>query len=260
MKLFYLDESGNTGDKRDDPTQPYHLLAAVVADETQVRNVENAVRVLAEQYFPNQAADRDFEFHGYEIHKGKGNYFTGLPVTTRIAIMDGLIGIIAAHQLPVLYALIDKPKCYASQHPHLLAFTLLAERIEDYLRANGALGLLVADENEEIEQRLIDDLDRFKEYSTGFGYRSTKLSCVVDSLHFVKSNNNWLIQLADVAAFALLRGIRTHEALWAQYQAAKPFGTPFDAWATANASPKHLTELRHYQALQPMLRASKRFP
>lgn len=27
MKLFYLDESGNTGDKRDDPSQPYYLLA-----------------------------------------------------------------------------------------------------------------------------------------------------------------------------------------------------------------------------------------
>jgi len=27
MKLFYLDEAGNTGDKRDAPSQPYHLLA-----------------------------------------------------------------------------------------------------------------------------------------------------------------------------------------------------------------------------------------
>lgn len=75
MILVYIDESGNTGTRTDDPMQPYHLLSAIVVEDTKIKIIENEIRTLGFKYFGAASRNTDFEFHGYEIHKGKGRYF-----------------------------------------------------------------------------------------------------------------------------------------------------------------------------------------
>lgn len=263
MKLIYIDESGNTGTKTDDPHQPHHLLAALVVDETQVRAIEEDVRVLGLKHFGAASRNTDFEFHGYEIHKGKGRYFAGMKLHVRIQVMDDLIEIVKKHGIEIIYAMVDKSRNKAELHPHQLAFLFLVERIEDYLKHRKALGLLIADENRDIEQRLIDDLERFKTLNTGFGYRPTKAEHLIDSIHFVRSNNNHLIQLADIVAFMLLRGMRVKQELTAKFQEQKaslPADAQYVKWAEENAAELQKADLRYIEIIERHVKVSKTFP
>lgn len=256
MKLFYIDESGNTGTRSDDIMQPYHLIAALAVDDVNVRAIENDVRTLGLKHFGEVSRNTDFEFHGYEIHKGKGRYFSKLKVEQRIEVMDDLLSVIKSYGLQIIYTVINKQATKAKLHPHQLAFLFLIERIEDYLIKENSLGLLVADENRDIEQRLIDDLERFKTIDTGFGYRPTKIDHIIDSLHFVKSHNNHLIQLADIVAYILLRYKRVKEELLKIYNVERNnydgmslFPSWLD-WVEQNASLRQKTELKHGNLLQ----------
>jgi len=251
MKLIYIDESGNTGTRTDDINQPYHLLAALIIDDINVRQIENDVRMLGFKHFDIRSQNTDFEFHGYEIHKGKGVYFSKVKVEKRIEIMNELLYIVKNHNLQIVYTLINKTTTQAKLHPHQLAFLYLVEGIENYLSKKNSLGLLIADENDDIEQRLIDDLERFKNLDVKFGYRAIKAEHIIDSVHFVKSNNNHLIQLADIVAYVLLRGRRTHDesALIYEKQGGEPSIGNFDGWVQRNASLKQKTELRHKEIL-----------
>jgi hypothetical protein len=266
MKLIYIDESGNTGTRSDDILQPYHLIAAMVVDDSVVRAIENDIRMLGLKHFGEVSRNTNFEFHGYEIHKGKGRYFSKLKIEQRIEIMDDLLEIIKNYNLKIIYTLINKLANTAKLHPHQLAFLFLIELIEDYLIKEESLGLLIADENRDIEQRLIDDLERFKTVDTGFGYRSTKVDHIVDSLHFVKSHNNHLIQLADIVAYVLLRGKKVKKDLNRAYWQHKRlvenkilFSGELD-WIEQNSTLRQKIELKHIKLLVGHLFSFKEFP
>lgn len=265
MKLIYIDESGNTGTRIDDTGQPYHLLIALVVDDFNVRAIENEIRLLGLKHFGSLSQNTDFEFHGYEIHKGKGRYFSKIKIEKRIEIIEDLLSIVKNYKLQIVYTLINKLTAKSKLHPHQLGFLFLIERIEDYLVRENSLGLLIADENRDIEQRLIDDLERFKTVDTGFGYRPTKALHIIDSLHFVKSNNNHLIQLADVVAYIFLRGERTHEELSKAYserrhQKSVEVLPEWAEWVEQHATQKQKAELRHKAMLAFQGFIGKEFP
>lgn len=257
MKLIYMDEAGNTG-TRLDPDQPIHLLSAVIVDETQVRQIEIDMRAIAERYFGETAGRSLPEFHGYEICKGRG-VFKKMTVDTRIALMGELVGVITAHNLAIGYTGIDKLRYRVSAHPHQLAFLFLVERIEDLLRNANVLGLIISDENHDMEQTLIDDIDQYKRKDTGWGYRPTPINCIIDTIHFVRSKNNWLIQLADVVAYLVLRGIRTyrHITKLPDYHGSR---LPLREWVDRNASSSQKLDIDFLLRLQPLLKFAKMFP
>jgi hypothetical protein len=264
MKLIYIDESGNTGTRIDDLAQPYHLLSALVVDEMDIRSIENDVRMLGFKYFGADSQNTDFEFHGYEVHKGKGRYFSKIKIEKRIDIMDDLLNLIRQYNLQIIYSLVDKVRNKISLHPHQLCFLLLVNKIEDYLAKKNSLGLLVADENHDISQRLIDDLERFKTIllrtnETGFGEQAIKAERIVDSIHFVKSKNNHIIQLADVVAYVFLRGQKTCEELQLRMDCSRAEFL-LQNWSELQASPKQKTELKHFSMLQFQPFIGMRYP
>ncbi|WP_419837874.1 DUF3800 domain-containing protein [Candidatus Poriferisodalis sp.] len=53
MLFCYLDESGNTGSRLDDPVQPYHYLAAVIVREDRVSDHIAAQRVTWRTRWPS---------------------------------------------------------------------------------------------------------------------------------------------------------------------------------------------------------------
>lgn len=181
-------------------------------------------------------------------------------MTIALEIMKDLIGILASHGAKIGYAAVDKEKCWASHHPHQLAFLFLVERIEDLLKNEGSLGLLIADENHEMEQRLVDDLEIFKTQSTRFGWRPTKIEHVVDSIHFVRSRNNHLIQLADVVAYIFLRGKRCKDLLFSQYLEDKLPKPRFDEWQNQTAERAQKVDLELLDLVTELTTFSKVFP
>jgi Protein of unknown function (DUF3800) len=85
----------------------------------------------------------------------------------------------------------------------------LIERIDEFCAARNALALVVADEHSETQTALLSDLRAFQERGT-WGYRARRVDHVIDTIHFVPSDTNRLIQGADLAAF-IARRFQSHE-------------------------------------------------
>ncbi len=266
MKLIYMDESGHTG--RDiNAQQPMHYLVALCVDEQKVLPVERAIRTLAFSHLGADASNTDFEFKGHGLRSGKGHYFEKLHVKQRQELTQALLTLLAQHDISVIWAGVDKARSMAKLHPQQLSFLLVVERVDQWLKnqdadASGSppcLGLLIADEFDELEQRLIDDLERYKTQHVDFGYRMKPLERVIDSVHFVRSFNNPLIQLADVTAYFLNRGRATRAHLWGKYQQTD---TPLDwlAWQASHARPAEKFDLQLLTIIQASVRHDKVFP
>ncbi|HYH80248.1 MAG TPA: DUF3800 domain-containing protein [Longimicrobium sp.] len=72
----------------------------------------------------------------------------------------------------------------------------------------GVTVLIVSDEEKEVESQVVEDLHRYKEMGTSFGYKPVDLTCIVDNVHWVKSHNSRLMQLADLCAYVCQRQAR----------------------------------------------------
>jgi hypothetical protein len=265
VKLIYMDESGHTGtDKNAD--QPLHYLAAVCIDEQKVRAVEREIQTIAFTALGAVANNTDFEFKGHGLRSGKGRYFTGLPTAKRIELVAELLALLKKHDIRVIWAAVDKAKSLAKLHPQQLCFLLVVERVEQWLRkqdiAGGplTLGLLVADEFDELEQRLIDDLNRYKDNCVDFGFKLKPVERVIDLVHFVRSFNNPLIQLADLVAYFLNRGNPTRKRLMPVWRGEPAGSANFKGWCAEHAKPAEQADLRFLEIIQPAVVASKVFP
>jgi DNA polymerase IIIc chi subunit len=113
----------------------------------------------------------------------------------------------------------EKEKYYGKLNVQQSAFHLLVEKIEEHPQGYlNSYCLLIADEQDELEQKLIDDLDHFKQQGTTFGYKNIKVDRVIDSVHFVQSHNNYLMQLADVMCYIIRKSKESNKKLLAQWQ------------------------------------------
>lgn len=215
MYLAYMDECGNTGTNAD-ADQPIHFLGCLLVEDVSVRALEDQVRAIAAEYFPDIARRPRFEFHGVDLFGGKG-FFKGTDVGRRIAAAEALMRAASEHAAGFGYIGVNKLKSYANDHPHRICFTLMAERLEVWLKGKDSLALLISDENHEVEQHIINDILTFKSVSTQWGYKRVPVTRVIDTVHFVKSHNSPAIQVADVATFLKLKDIRTQHALFREY-------------------------------------------
>lgn len=203
MYLAYMDESGNTG-KKADPDQSIHYIGCLIVEDNKVRDLEDAVCDIGRTLFPDRFTEPRFEFHGIDLFSGSG-FFKGVKPEVRIDATRQIIAAANDHAAAFGHVGVDKEKSYANDHPHRICFTMLMERLEDYLEYRDALALLVSDENSEMEQDLIADIKTFKEANTKWGYKKKPIKRVIDSVHFVKSFNNPVIQAADVITWHLRR-------------------------------------------------------
>lgn len=219
MYLCYIDESGNTGNNLKDAQQPYLVLTALLVPPESIKAIERDIRDLAYRYFGAESRNTDFEFHGDHIYNGRGRYFSRISLDKRIDLFSALIDIAIRHEsIQIGYINVEKAGYYGNLHIQQVAFSLLVEKLEEKLGSLDSHGLLVADEQDELEQKLIDDLDHFKQHGTQFGYKKVNVERIIDSVHFVQSHNNYLIQLTDVICYLIRRKKEANDKLNAAYK------------------------------------------
>lgn len=213
MRLFYIDESGNTGTKHD-VNEPIHWLAAVGISASAVKAIENQMLSLALKYFPGRARRPDFEFHGSDLFSGRGEC-NGIAPAQRIKVYEEMMQLLSNYDCVLFIRGIDKQlhqqrareKSYIPEHPHQLASRYLFERIDEWLQnqqVNGQeplYGLLVADEQKEVERDAVKNFASWREWGTQRGYRARNIDFLIDTIHYVPSQDSWLIQLADCVVF-----------------------------------------------------------
>lgn len=242
MHLFYIDESGNTGANLDAPDQPIHWLVALCVTPEAVREFEREMRALALRYFPERALQPDFEFHGNHIYTRRGDC-RGWPAERAVELYSELMGIVARQNCAIFITGIDKAGLkrraaasgYDPAHPYGLALMYLLERIDEWLERQprgSNLGLLVADEQKEVDRQMVEKFASWRYRSTEFGLSRRSIRFLIDTLHYVPSQDSWLIQMADCLAY-----------LYARYQKIlREKGTARESYTAAEAAVVKLWE------------------
>jgi hypothetical protein len=235
MRLYYVDESGNTGLNLDSPDQPVHWVVALEFTPHAVKAIEAEMQALALRVFPGRARDSDFEFHGSDIFMGRGDC-SPLRVEERVALYGELLALVGRHGCALYLQGVDKARLRARAdtsgeppaHPHQLAFMHLLERIDEALErvqpdADTALyGLVMADEQKEMNREIVQRFAHWRHTGTERSGRARELKYLLDTIHYVPSHDSWLIQLVDCVAYVrnrygrVLREKGSHEARYSE--------------------------------------------
>lgn len=265
MKLIYLDEAGNTGSKAD-PDQPIHMIGSLIVDQSQVRPIEVRLNDLAERCrtlirAAGHLVPADpIEFHGTDLFGGRGA-FKAINPTARIALCEDIVTACQDGEAAFGYCAVDKMKLPGG-HPHMRCFQFTLERLQDHLSSRGELGLLVADEHRELEEEIIQDLAFSKEFTTGWGYRPTAIENIIDTVHFVKSRHNRLVQACDVLTYFRLKGLRLSARLLDAYlpSAERAAGISYSDYVASHTKPAEAAILKLNDAIRAMERFQKLWP
>lgn len=221
-----MDESGNSGEKSD-PNQPIHLLGCMIVDASNVNKFEAKCNDIAKAFFPNEW--KSVEFKAHEIYAGKGP-FKQLRVEQRIDLTTRLLTAATEHAAGFGYTGVDKRKSYANDHPHRIAFGLMIEGIQPFCNQRDELGLIIADEYNEIGKTLLSDFSHMKIHGTFWGYRNVTATNIVDTIHFVNSADNRLIQVCDLMTYFTLAEIRLLEGKFEKFFALSDPKPVYSEW------------------------------
>lgn len=206
MHLIYLDESGNSGNNLADPQQPVFVLGALIVPETKWVSIETSILQVVSDYF-NGSIPENFEIHATDI-RNCTRHFKGVPLNDRIDLRDKLIQIAIDHELSFIYRAITKKRyhqwldrTYGAGiiiNPHIAAFPLVAQTINNYLRNLGpdTLGILINDENKEV----VSDIERTTKLLRA-DRGSLHLDRIIEKSFFIDSAKSHVLQLADLCIF-----------------------------------------------------------
>lgn len=202
MHLLYVDESGSVAD----PSQKFFVLTGVSVFERRTHWIEQNLNAIAARFDPNQP--HEVELHGSPMRGGSGNW-RKFPVASRCtAIVDALqTGLVNEKRTGVnLFAVvIDKSKL-VGEDPVEHAFECLTSRFDLFLKRlhqkydSSQRGLMIFDKSS-TEQRLQTLAREFK-YS---GHQWGKTKNYAEVPVFLDSRASRLIQLADLASYAIFR-------------------------------------------------------
>ena len=212
MLLCYLDESGNTGRRLDDPDQPFYMIAAVIVREDRVHEMVTRLDALASQAPTIKPL---IEYRGNELFGGRGNW-KGVRPHQRIDEYAKALSVLAEVEAGVAYASIYKPalaqRNYNNPNPHLFALQFLIEKLEKWIKKpeiqEDVLSrriLLIADENNEQEQFSVDLISEMRAVGGPIGRTIIYPDHFVDAIYFDRSEQNRGIQLADLTVYILNR-------------------------------------------------------
>lgn len=211
MWLTYVDESGNTGHKLDDPQQPFHVLAGISVREDAVSSVAAHLDDVVGQALGTTSRTTATELHGSELKAGNGPWHGRAPAD-RITVYRAALEPLSWDGVFVSHASINKPKLARRgdrRLPHLWALQFLIEKLNARFRTEASATLLVADETNEHEQYALDLLFDLQTGKPRPGLDLGVVDRVIDTVHFVRSETNRGVQFADLVAYLLSRLLRT---------------------------------------------------
>jgi hypothetical protein len=200
--LAYVDESY---------TDKWFAMAALLVDGPDAVALTSELDEVAASAAKAYRLDCGVELHGHEIFHA-GGAWKDTPVRARVGVFDDVIEAIAARNVTVIARAMDmvgqRARYPAPDPPHAVVLQHLLERVDECVTNLGEHALVIADEVDgQASHRA--DLSGYREVGTT-GYRSRKLSRIVDTLHFAPSHASRLVQAADVITF-LYRRVFTHQ-------------------------------------------------
>jgi hypothetical protein len=204
VHLLYVDESGKSGPR--DFTQPWYVLGGLILPEKKWTAVERDLNEAIEAVVPSPRPD-DWELHMSLIaHRKK--HFSAMSETDRFALVDAVFDVMEEHDLQLIFVAIDKElhqKKYARPKPvENVAYMLMLERFNYCVGRQGAIGLVVADEQKEVEISTRKAHSRYRRDGTGM----SQIEHVIETPFFTPSHWSRPLQMIDVATYYVARHLR----------------------------------------------------
>ena len=204
MHLLYLDESGKSGPT--DYTQPWYVLGGLILPEEKWQAVETDLNSAIEQVVSSPRPD-DWELHMSLIaHRKK--HFSKMSTEDRFALVDAVFDVLDWHNLKLIFVGIDKEKHrdkYAYPEPvERVAYMLMLERFNYCVGRQNAIGLVVADEQKEVELSTRKAHSRYRRFGTGMA----QIDHVIETPFFTPSHWSRPLQMIDVATYYVARHLR----------------------------------------------------
>ncbi|MCL2143106.1 MAG: DUF3800 domain-containing protein [Methanomassiliicoccaceae archaeon] len=208
MYLTYIDESGKP--ERTDSENEF-VLAALIINEREWKNVDNKVKDIKKKYFPGRDPE-SFEIHATDIINKKST-FKSMHLNTRLELMTDILKVISEIDCRIVSVIIRKDMLYNPEFDvEMNAMKYLFERLcYFHNKANEA------EELEEYGLMLIDSVNpkydnkmraRIKEWNLR-GSEYNKSDYMIEDPIFVDSKYRHLSQLVDCIAYCVRKRYRS---------------------------------------------------
>ncbi|NQU41494.1 MAG: DUF3800 domain-containing protein [Lentisphaerae bacterium] len=207
MHLVYFDETGNTGNNLSDPQQPVFLLCAMLVHKDRWQDLEISLERVCRTRLGERAEEDGFEIHATAIRNGSGP-FRGMAVADRIMFRDELLQTAIDADVKLISRSTEKKRYKrwmlhtfgsgVTINPHVVAFALIAQVVNQYLRDQNTLGIFISDENREI----VADVEKSIKLLRGDD-STLKLDRVIEKGFFIDSKTSRVLQLCDLCAYSL---------------------------------------------------------
>jgi hypothetical protein len=182
--------------------QNYYWLGGIVASAEAIWSLENALAALSDELFGTPNLTRETEFHTSDIFHRKKNFKDWPDITKRLDVIKRLLTILNAAPIGKIYVRVEPAKMVASDIERK-AFMFFTERVELYLRGEKSPGILIGDrENDRVSGTFSEILSRYRSSGTPYAY-GTRLTHLIDTVHFTDSHHSRMLQLADLYVWAL---------------------------------------------------------
>ncbi len=207
MHLVYIDETGNTGKNLNDPQQPVFLLCALLIHKNKWQELERNMQSICDAFLADKISPDGFEIHATEIRNGCG-LFRKIPVADRIAFRDQLLQAAIDADVKLISRSIEKKRYKqwmtgefgsgVTINPHVVAFPLIAQVVNQYLQQENTLGVFISDENKEIMADVEKSIKLLRGHSS-----TLKLDRIIEKGFFIDSRKSLALQLCDLCAYSL---------------------------------------------------------
>jgi hypothetical protein len=182
--------------------QPYYWLGGISASAEAIWILEDQVSTLSAEIFGTPNLTRETEFHAADLFHRKRNFKSWNDISKRLDVLKRLLLILNSASIGKIYVRIEPSKMVASDIEQK-AFIFFTERVELHLRAAKSPGILIGDrENDQVSGTFSEILSRYRSSGTPYAY-GTKLTHLIDTVHFTDSHHSRMLQLADLYVWSL---------------------------------------------------------
>lgn len=204
--LAYIDESGNTGLDLENKEQPIFALGALLVPASDWLSIESELDMFVAQFFSEIPEDQN-EIHTHKLVNGS-KPFRDFGQKYCLDFQEKWMQVAQKYKLQFFSGGFRKKAFKESIHknyssalqlnPHEIAFPLLSNRVNQFLRnqASNPLGILISDEHKELSLDLETTLKLLKKESS-----ELKHDRIIEKCFFIDSSKSLLLQLCDMCVY-----------------------------------------------------------
>lgn len=196
MKLIYFDE---VKPKKED--SGYFWLGGLSIDARKAKAISEEISEISKEHFGIPNIGRETEFHAAEIYHRKGIFKPWNDIAKRIELLAKLLKVLDDEEIHKIYVRIDIEKFRKKGHlgpVDEIAFMFFCERANALMRSEKEFGMLIGDrESDKVAHQYSSNLSNWQNNQTEYQFGS-KITNLVDTVHFTQSHLSRLLQLADI--------------------------------------------------------------